>query len=303
MTPPIPDSCFLCGSQKGFSRLLHTRDFELGIGEVYQLLQCRVCKVVSIFPKPETHLLQKHYPASMSFYRTDAYFFSREILKIFGKREVIRILKLLPLGGSLLDVGCSYGQFLDLLRPHPGYHPYGLDFKAEASSGLETKGHQILSGSLEEMKLESEKFNVVRMNHVVEHLLDPVRALENAYRSLKSGGYLVGETPNIDSFEFKIFRKYWGGLSVPRHLYLFSKSTLNLLLSRVGFKEIRIFSRLNPAPWALGIQNLLIDNLHLKASCSGRKGWYPLLLILALPLQLPQFFLGNTGFVGFQCRK
>ena len=59
------------------------------------------------------------------------------------------------------------------------------------------------------------------MNNLIEHVRNPVQELRKAGPLLKSGGVIFIETPNTDSWDFKFFKRYWGG-SIPQdtHFYL-----------------------------------------------------------------------------------
>src|SRR5262249_43052026 len=61
-------------------------------------------------------------------------------------------------------------------------------------------------------------------------------------RILKPGGRAVLTTPNSDSLGHQKFRECWFGLDPPRHLQVFSVTTLQELARRAGFKVSRAFS-------------------------------------------------------------
>jgi 2-polyprenyl-3-methyl-5-hydroxy-6-metoxy-1,4-benzoquinol methylase len=81
-------------------------------------------------------------------------------------------------------------------------------------------------------------FDAVIMNHVVEHVHDPVRLLKECNRLLRPGGTFVAVTPNAESYGHKAFGSEWRGLEPPRHLFLFSRRTLREVANRAGFKWV-----------------------------------------------------------------
>ena len=202
-----------------------------------------------------------------------------------------------------LDVGCSKGDFLDKMNRQGNYELHGIDFNKEIGEEVREKGYQVTISLIEDAKLEKNKYDVIRMNHVIEHLYDPVKALNNVAQALKPGGYFIGETPNIGSFEFKIFGKYWGSMATPRHLHIFSRSTIEKILNKVGLKNVVTSPRFTPTGYSGAIQNYLVDKFGLNTSNTGRPSWYVLLLLITVPINIPQYVIGNTGTMGFCAQK
>jgi 2-polyprenyl-3-methyl-5-hydroxy-6-metoxy-1,4-benzoquinol methylase len=75
------------------------------------------------------------------------------------------------------------------------------------------------------------------MNHVIEHVHDPVALMAECARILKPGGSLVIVTPNIESYGHRVFGAFWRGLEPPRHLHIFSLSALTRCAERAGFRS------------------------------------------------------------------
>ncbi len=78
------------------------------------------------------------------------------------------------------------------------------------------------------------------MIHVIEHLFDPIGTLKICRRLLKPGGRLLVVTPNAASLGHAAFKAAWRGLEVPRHLFLFSRESLEICLEQAGFRVTRL---------------------------------------------------------------
>jgi 2-polyprenyl-3-methyl-5-hydroxy-6-metoxy-1,4-benzoquinol methylase len=140
--------------------------------------------------------------------------------------------------GRLLDVGCGDGTRIGQLRTL-GWEVCGQDLDPAAIRyARETLGLQVFLGQLEDAPFPSDSFDCVTLNHVIEHVQDPIRLLEQSRRFLKKGGRLVMITPNVESFAHKHFGRLWRGLEPPRHLHLFSSRTLSSVTQAAGFSEI-----------------------------------------------------------------
>jgi 2-polyprenyl-3-methyl-5-hydroxy-6-metoxy-1,4-benzoquinol methylase len=145
-------------------------------------------------------------------------------------------------GGSLLDVGCGGGAFLDTMK-QLGWRTCGVDPSPRAVDVARIKGHDVRLASAEDLPFAGGRFDLVQLNHVLEHTHSPRRALENARRELRPGGRLVLAVPNIGGVQARLFGRYWSGLDVPRHLYQFDARSLRRCLAEVGFRVLSLRTR------------------------------------------------------------
>lgn len=148
----------------------------------------------------------------------------------------VRFLDSVP-GGRLLDVGCGSGEWLELMRKL-GWSVEGVDFDGNAVEVATRNGLKVSCGGLEEQKYPDCSFDAVTLNHVIEHVPDPLQTVEECLRVLKPGGRLVMFTPNNSSLSHQIFKGDWRGLEPPRHLHIFSMSSMCGLLAKAGFRNV-----------------------------------------------------------------
>jgi 2-polyprenyl-3-methyl-5-hydroxy-6-metoxy-1,4-benzoquinol methylase len=155
-----------------------------------------------------------------------------------GTDEDVRFLHAVP-QGRLLDVGCGSGEWLISMRKR-GWRVEGVDFDENAIKVARQMGLEICRGSLEQQNFPANSFDAVTLNHVIEHVPDPIQTLAECGRILKPGGKLVLCTPNSLSLGHKIFKQHWRGLEPPRHLHIFSTQAIVRLLELSGFKHISV---------------------------------------------------------------
>ena len=123
-------------------------------------------------------------------------------------------------------------------------------------------------------------------------------------RILRPGGILVGELPNFNSWDARLFGRYWGGGHAPRHLWHFSPQTLRQAFERFEFEAIEIAPAIHTGHWELSIQNALRrKRSDCKNLVSGRTWYYPFLLVLTVPINALQMPLLQTGIMSFRVRK
>lgn len=163
-------------------------------------------------------------------------------------RRYRNLLKPVKPGGKLLDVGCGNGSFLKLARSC-GWEVVGLDPDPKAIQNAKNYGLEAYIGGIEYFTGEEELFDFISLNHVIEHVHNPVATLKSCYALLKPGGRLWVETPNIDSIGYARFKRYWRGLEVPRHLVLFNLKSLSNALIKAGFHDIEEHPRPSPCLW------------------------------------------------------
>ena len=140
-------------------------------------------------------------------------------------------------GDRLLDVGCGNGEFLGRARS-AGWDVVGVDFDEKAVSVAQSRGLDVRLGGVEVLDPAVERFHVITMSHVIEHVHDPRGAIGACHAMLRSGGFVWIETPNIASRGHELYGSSWRGLEAPRHLVIFNHAALRRMLSNAGFVRI-----------------------------------------------------------------
>ncbi len=164
-------------------------------------------------------------------------------------QNALNRLEKLTAKGRLLDVGCSYGAFLELARDK-GWETFGVDVstKAVAYAKQERKLNTQV-GRLEDVRFPENHFSVITMWDVVEHLDDPVRTLEEIKRVLKPDGVVVIFTINQKSLinriahglyylTFKKFASPINSLYDIHHNFFFDIKTLIQATTKSGLKNV-----------------------------------------------------------------
>ncbi|WP_291011757.1 class I SAM-dependent methyltransferase [Hydrogenophaga sp.] len=136
--------------------------------------------------------------------------------------------------GRLMDVGCGSGATLSLAL-QLGWKAEGLEMDPEAVRAAQAAGLSVGDGGYERLSQSPSSFDCVHCSHVIEHVFDPRDLLRVVFAALKPGGTLILATPNALSDVHLHFGRYWRGLEAPRHLMIFSESTLSGLLMEQGF--------------------------------------------------------------------
>jgi SAM-dependent methyltransferase len=177
----------------------------------------------------------------MNYFRDKDYLVSEKQFKnIFQKRfNLMRPHLSHPLGGQVLEIGCSNGVFLDLFTQ---WETWGVEPSGSAERAKE-KGHKIIKNYFEKAELPENHFDLVIMNHILEHLDNPAWALARAHKLLRRNGLVFIDVPNFGGLGSKILGKHWPYLLSEEHKHQFTQRSLTSLLEKSGFKVIHWESR------------------------------------------------------------
>lgn len=224
-------SCPTCESGK-VGLYLTSRDWFNAGKEVYELLRCSNCGFVWLHNPPPPDEMSRHYGAAYH----GAVTASGEGGGATRWRIPLRRLLQYKSGGNILDVGCSSGAFLSCLDTGR-WTLFGIEIAAEvADRAKELTGATVFAGDVLAAPFRPESFDAITCFHFLEHVYEPGQVLLRFFEWLKPGGVLYIAVPNIESWEARIFRQYWFGLELPRHLSHFSSLSLQLIARSAGFE-------------------------------------------------------------------
>jgi len=157
-------------------------------------------------------------------------------------REYRHLPQARPESRVLLDFGSGNGDFLKLAESC-GWTAYGVDPDPEAAATALRSNLRVVCGGIEAAEQLGIKFDVITMNHVLEHLHNPVDTLRRCKSLLNADGVLWLEFPRVHSRGHKRFGRHWRGLECPRHLVLPSLRGARQVLADIGFVGIRELPR------------------------------------------------------------
>ena len=177
-----------------------------------------------------------------------------------------------PPTGNLLDVGCGNGRFLARMRDL-GWEVVGVETDGHAVNTAKQRfGLSVHEGTLEEAGFPDHGFGAITMNHVIEHVLDPIGTLRECGRVLKPGGKLVVVTPNIESLAHRLFGAASVHLEPPRHICLFSPRTLLVCAERTGLRVLKLRTTARSASWVWAASRLIHRNGALPGGSPQKHG-------------------------------
>lgn len=235
--------CNYCDSSN--VKILLSKKDKFAISECeFNLVQCQNCRLVYTHPRPTKEEIADFYPETYSWKETlvagsKITGFIRKLEKAYRyhllRYETAKLVKMAKSNtGKLLDVGCGSGDRLDILRK-VGFDTYGVEISQAAEYAKQHLGLNVKQGDLFDADYPDSFFDIVTLYNVLEHTHDPRKVIKELKRILKDNGILIIQVPNIDCVQFKIFKKRWAAIDVPRDLYYFSDSILKCFLEKEEF--------------------------------------------------------------------
>lgn len=197
--------------------------------------KCSVCGMVFLNPQPDFAVSDEYYAAVYGGKNNSEHGYYRDEFKErVANSRLEQLESLVEKGAKLLDVGAGRGHFVHMAIKR-GWIAWALEASSEgchyARNTFELTN--VLEGTLPHSDLGSD-FDVVTMWDVIEHMVDPVRALQEANGILKPGGLLLVRTGNISSWAFDRDRDNWWAWFCD-HRHYFSAKTLSMALEKAGF--------------------------------------------------------------------
>jgi SAM-dependent methyltransferase len=156
----------------------------------------------------------------------------------------------------ILDVGCGTGELGRLLQAR-GHQVVGIELAAEMAEQARAHLDEVLTGDVEVagFPFPPESFDAILFADVLEHLVDPWRALRAAAEVLAPCGVVVASIPNLQNIDVirRLLRGRWEyrerGITDFGHLRFFTLHTIRALFTQAGLELVRIEHRYRRSWW------------------------------------------------------
>ncbi len=206
-----------------------------------RLYECRHCGLLAtgdfLFDKRHPSDLYEVGPENHAAYLE---YYLPKRLPVY--RRILPRLERFRRSGRLLEVGSSYGYFLELAgRAH--WRAEGVELSSYPSTVARSKGCTVFCGKLQDMPAERGSYDVIVMWDVIEHLSDVGEIAESIFGLLRSGGALVARTPDARALHQArgIMGAGYRHLAYPanaaEHVFHFTPENLALLLQKKDFRR------------------------------------------------------------------
>lgn len=261
-------NCDFCSSNK-YHNLYSAKDHYHKKKGLFSIVKCNKCGLVYTNPRPTKEFMPFFYSSSAGYFKPvktsnkESWVYHALLREYYNyypneKRKNISEILLFPYylltfkkmkiagipkfanEGHLLDIGCSYGGFLFEMKKL-GWQVQGIELNKKAARwGKRNFGLEISNTDIDHFK-PNEKFDVITMRMLLEHVYSPKKVLKKVKSLLKPNGTLIIIIPNFDGFEAKLYEKYAYTFQVPTHLTHFTPETITKYLKLSNLKDVKVY--------------------------------------------------------------
>lgn len=251
--------CRICGNEQ--SETFRAKEMVIGTREVFDYASCPKCSTIQIAEIPSD--LAVYYP--QNYYSLQQIDNSSRHGKLKSRLLVKRDMDILGIKKTFLgaimkkakpasfdsmylayayvyqqlherknirihDAGCGNGSFLKY------FHDLGFTGLSGSDpfldKDLDYGNYSVMRKELSEI---DQHFDVIMLNHVIEHVTDPRSYLKTVFEKLNPNGECLVRTPMSTSVGYESYREHWVGLEPPRHLHIFDTAYFKEMCSSIGF--------------------------------------------------------------------
>jgi 2-polyprenyl-3-methyl-5-hydroxy-6-metoxy-1,4-benzoquinol methylase len=218
-------SCHACG-ESNYKPFIRDPD--------HQVVRCNACGLYYVNPVPTPTALRQLVQDSAAYTKDQLVkraFFTRRAERLFD-----RVGSVLP-PGRLLDIGCAIGTELMVAKAR-GWTATGIELSNTSVQLAREAGFDVRSQEFVESGFPDHHFNLITMNHVLEHVAHTAPFMSEVRRVLAGNGLLFISLPNVHAWKFYVRRGSYSWTFHHDHYIHFSVSTLSRFLQRFGFHTI-----------------------------------------------------------------
>lgn len=231
--------CPVCNSMD-IRNVLEVKDHTVS-GELFTVAECGSCSLRFTQDVPCENGINPYYKSEDYISHTNtakgivnSLYHAVRKKTIRGKRKLIENITGIK-NGSMLDVGSGTGAFANEMKKH-GWQATGLEPDADARKLAKDQYQLELADTGQFYQLPADHFDAITLWHVLEHVHDLSKYVQQLKALLKQNGKLFIALPNYTSADAAIYREYWAAYDVPRHLYHFSPQSMDVLMTNNGLK-------------------------------------------------------------------
>jgi 2-polyprenyl-3-methyl-5-hydroxy-6-metoxy-1,4-benzoquinol methylase len=218
---------------------LKVKDYSVS-KEIFELHHNPEYDLLITFPKPSPEKLPSYYESDDYISHTDGKrsLFEKvyHLIKNVALKSKVKLINAQSEKGKLLDIGAGTGDFL-IVAKKDGWQTTGIEPSNKAKTIALNKGVSFADNLA---ALENHSFDIITMWHVLEHVPNLDEYVSELKRLIKPTGTIIIAVPNFKSFDANFYGRHWAAYDVPRHIWHFSKITIEKLFAEKEMKLVEV---------------------------------------------------------------
>ncbi len=233
---------------KKFSRKIpcptcKSKDFKkIFVKRGYTFVRCSQCGLVYTNPQVQNKLVENSYSGKLSKAEKTTDMWYSIMLKektsqwrIDYYKDLLNKIKKFKKKGSLLDIGCGIGQFLELASKN-NYETKGIELSKVGYEYCKKQNLNVYQENVFSNELKKNSFDIITALGVFEHLTNPYETFERCKQLLKPKGLISIIVPNMYSLYNMILREKSVTFDGKEHMIFYSMKSLNYTLNKLNLK-------------------------------------------------------------------
>ena len=209
--------------------------------ETFSIYMDQESQLLVTTPRPDDEALSNYYESDDYISHSDSkHTLIDKVYQIVRNYAIKKKVKLInsfqSSNQNLLDIGTGTGDFI-LACKKSGWCVNGVEPNKKANTLA--SGKTFIKISKDVSELRNEQFDVITMWHVLEHVPDLKSYISILKKLLKPNGTLVVAVPNHKSYDAHFYKEFWAAYDVPRHLWHFSRSSIDKLFQFEKMKVVK----------------------------------------------------------------
>ncbi|MDO4230190.1 MAG: class I SAM-dependent methyltransferase [Capnocytophaga sp.] len=207
--------------------------------EEFELIYNPKLELFETSPTPEN--LNKYYESENYISHTDSKktWFDKlyQFVKNINLRSKIKIISAYKKEKvKLLDIGAGTADFVLACKNIQKWDAFGIEPSQKARQLAKEKGINLVENY---DSFAENSFDVITLWHVLEHIPDLEKQIKIIDSLLKDDGILIIAVPNFKSWDAQHYKNFWAAYDVPRHLWHFSKTSIEMIFAPKGFQLLK----------------------------------------------------------------
>lgn len=233
--------CPICNGEH-FDVFLNAVDYTVS-NDTFSIVECKSCGFHFTNPIPEIDKIGDYYKSEsyISHSSTNKGVINKlyQIVRKYTLKQKVKLVQKQTNGKAVLDIGAGTGHFLNACK-EAGFQSIGLEPDEDARK-FAKDNFQVELRPLEELhSLDHNSKDVITMWHVLEHVYELRKDLDQITKVLKEDGTLIVAVPNMNSFDAKHYKAFWAAYDLPIHLYHFTPKDIAQLFDQYEMEVAEI---------------------------------------------------------------